>query len=129
MIVASTAENAAAKTILKIFYATKTTLSNSHFTLNVVFKTRKHYIFQMAGYWNFKNFNFVSLPHKPRHQTKHRTTAILRRNNKLASEMCLLGFRLVLFLLSSIRFFFYFMQWIHINLLIFSINIFLEQCI
>ena len=38
----------------------------------------------------------ASLPdhiHKPRRQTKHRTAAILRHNNKLTNEMRLLGFR------------------------------------
>ena len=37
----------------------------------------------------------ASLPahiHKPRAQTKLRTAAILQHNNKLTSEMCLLGF-------------------------------------
>jgi len=55
-------------------------------------------------------------------------------HNKLTSEMCLLGFRQVwglcasLFLLFSIRLFF-FMRWNHIDVLIFPIDTFLEQCI
>jgi len=44
-----------------------------------------------------KTRNFVSLPccltmiRKPRCQTKHHTAAIICHNNKLTSEMCLLG--------------------------------------
>ena len=88
-----------------------------------------------------KNLKFhlsASLPdyiHKPRRQMKHRRVAILRHNNKLTSEMCLLGFQRVwglcasLLLLSSIRLFFFFMQRNHIDVLIFPINTFLEQCI
>jgi len=88
---------------------------------------------------NRKNSKFcltASLPdhiRKPRRQTKHRTAEILRHNNKLTSEICLLGFWWVwglctsLFLLSSIRLFFFFMQRNHIDVLIFPINTFLEQ--
>jgi len=71
--------------------------------------------------------------HKPRAQTKQRITTILHHNNKFTSGMCLLGFRRVrglcasLFLLSSIRLFF--MQRNHIDVLLFPINTFLEQCI
>jgi len=67
---------------------------------------------------------------KPRAQTKQ-TATILCHNNKLTNEMCLLGFWQVwglcasLFLLSSIRFFF-FMQRNHIDASIFPINTFLS---
>ena len=127
------------KAIIKTFHVTKTLhkIVLIHLTSNVAFKTRK--LLQMAGFKNRKNAKFRltrSLPHslpdhicKPKHQTKHRTATILCHSNKLTSEICLLGFQRVwglcasLFLLPSIRLFFFFM---HINV---PINTFLEQCI
>ena len=91
---------------------------------------------------NCKNSKFcttaslpASLPdhiRKLRCQMKHHTAANLRHNNKLTSEMCLLGYQRVwglcapLFFSSSIRlfFFFFFMQRNHINLLIFQSTVF-----
>jgi len=67
--------------------------------------------------------------HKPRAQKKQRMATILHHNNKLTSEMCLLGFQQVwglctlLFLylpLGSL------MQQNYINVLIFPINTFFE---
>ena len=89
-----------------------------HLTSNDAFKTREH--LQMAGY-GISKFRLIA-DHicKPRCQTKHRTGAILWHNNKFTSEMCLLRFRQVwhlctsLFLLCSIRLFFFFF----INLII-----------
>ena len=66
---------------------------------------------------------------KPRRQTKYHTAASLQHNNKLISEMCLLGFRQVWglctssFLLSSIRLFFFFMQQNHSDVLIFQLKL------
>ena len=64
---------------------------------------------------------------------KHCIATILCHNNKLTSEMCLLELRrawglcATLFLLSSIRLFF-FMQQNLIDVLIFPINVFFKQC-
>jgi len=71
----------------------------------MIFKNRKNSKFRLTA----------SLPghiYKPRHQMKHCTVKILRHNNKLTSEMSLLGFQWVwglwasLFLLYSNRLFF-----------------------
>ena len=86
---------------------------------------------------NHKNSKFrltASLPDhfcKLRRQTKHCTAAILQHNNKLTSEMCLLGEwdLCTLFLLSSIKLFFFFMQQKnHTNVLIISINSSISRC-
>ena len=114
-----------------------------HIIHKTVLNTTKH--LQVAGYKVLKivkNSNFsltASLPHtlpdhshKPRAQTKQCTVTILRHNNRLTSEMCLLGFRQVYalctlsFLLSSIRLVvFFFKHQNHTEALIFHINTFL----
>jgi len=105
VIVAPAAKNAASKNHLKDILRDKNHLCGIvivHLTLNVVFKTRKH--FQMAGYGILKQIVDLKfcltapLPdhiRKPRCKVKHGTATILQHNNKLTSEMYLLGFRQV----------------------------------
>ena len=86
----------------------------------MAYKIRKH--FQVAGYWIKKKL------------WKQRTANISRHKNKLTGGICLLGFQWVCylwalsFLLSSIRLLlFLFMQWNHIEVLIFHSSTFLGQ--
>ena len=125
------AKNATSKKpILKTFYMKKPPLQNSTGPSYIEWFARKH--FQMAGYWSWKSNRKNSNCLTTFARIQHCTSAILWHNNKLISEMCLLGFWWVwglcalMFLLSSIRLFF--MQWNHIDVLTFQIDTFLEQC-
>ena len=68
-----------------------------HLTSNVAFKTRKIFRWLDIEFLKYLKFHLTaSLPAhicKPGVQMKHRTASILQHNNKLISEMCLLGFR------------------------------------
>ena len=109
------------KAILKTFYLTKTAFTEQYqSTLHRMLCLQQENIFRWLDIEFLKIIstqNFVDLQH----------------NNKLTSEMSLLGFQRVWglcasLLLSSIRLYF-FMQRNHIDVLIFSINTDLEQCI
>jgi len=88
-----------------------------HLTENITFKTWNHFRKLII-----LNFFFTSAQlHNLRCKMKHRIPAILWHNIKLNNGMCLLGFRQVwgfcssLFLLSTIKLFFIFMWWNHID--------------
>jgi len=144
-------KKAAFKIILETSFAMKATLRNNINPSNMKYSVKSWKRLLVAKYWIFKKSLKLeilshwltdwlhSLTHllpdhsrKPRTQTKQQMATILHDSNKF---MCLLGFQRVrglctsLFLLSSIRLFFFFMLWNHINVLIFPIHTFLEQCI